>query len=272
MAGGEIGGRTPVAGPLGEPRPQRGAGLVAHGGGRLVAHPQPALVEPPHQVDVLAAAQVVVETAGGQEHVGPGHEGRRRHVGDPGAGPDARLARSEVEWRAHRLVPGQRRPAVRRRAGDARGDRRHAVVGELQQQRLQPSRLGMAIGVDERHDRRRHRRQTEVAGCRRSAIGRAPQHGGPWRHDRGVGAVVDDQHLVLRGQFRHQFAHRTVLHRDHDRDVLDAIRTAVGPRMDGTGVEEALGQLLGTGRHGFAGDQPAQHLGALLGEPEERQR
>ena len=84
----------------------RAAGVVVHLARRFVAAPPARLVEPPHEVDVLAEAEILVEPADVAQRLDAAHDRGRRHVADPGAAADAGRLGAEVERAVLALVAG----------------------------------------------------------------------------------------------------------------------------------------------------------------------
>jgi hypothetical protein len=126
---------------------------MADVGRRLVAHHPPGGDEAPHQVDVLAEPQGRVEAADPLEGLPAHDQGGRRHVRDPATRPHRGRSRTEVQWRTGFLVghePG-RSPAGGP-SHDARGDGGDRRVGQVEEQSVEPSRLGLAPGVDKGDD------------------------------------------------------------------------------------------------------------------------
>ena len=132
MAPGQRAGRRPVEGAADQEGPQRRRPVVRDRARGLVADVPSGLGQPPHQVDVLAAAQRRVEEVGPGRHVGPDDEGRARHEGDAAPRPDRALpgrpgratsAPPRSVQRADAAGPARcgapRRPPAGRRSGPA---------------------------------------------------------------------------------------------------------------------------------------------------------
>jgi len=175
------------------------------------------LVEAPHQVDVLAETQRLVESADGIEGLRSHHDHRRRHVAHPRPRADACRLAAQVEWRA-------------RFSGHPRRHQAHPGIVEVGEQRNEPvvGRRQLHVGVHERHERARHEWSGGVAGGGRSAVHGQP-HGGAVQ--RRLAPVVDRQAAV-------DVASPTELGRHH-RDVVGRERgRAARRRMDRSGVEQ----------------------------------
>ena len=246
MALGEgCGGRAvrEALGDEGAPRPPR---PVVDDGRRLVAAAPTCLDEAPDRVDVLAEAQRPLEPVDRPQCIGAHEDGRRRHVAQPRAWSDAAWLGSEVERRVPLLVGGD--GAGTGRAGDAWRDEADAVVGEVQQQRVEPTRHEADVGVDEGDQWRRRRPQSGVASDGGAGVGPQAQH--PCAGDRAhrwVRGIVDGDHggdaraaaddLRQRGLTEHERRH-------DDRHVGCGVRRRRWTRVDRPGLEQTLDEAV----------------------------
>ena len=272
MALGEgCGGRAVrvALGDEGAPRPPR---PVVDDGRRLVAAAPTCLDEAPDRVDVLAEAQRPLEPVDRPQCIGAHEDGRRRHVAQPRAWSDAAWLGSEVERRVPLLVGGD--GAGTGRAGDAWCDEADAVVGEVQQQRVEPTRHEADVGVDEGDQWRRRRSQSGVASDGGAGVGAQAQH--PCAGDRAhrwVRGIVDGDHggdaraaaddLRQRGLTEHERRH-------DDRHVGCGVRRRRWTRVDRPGLEQTLDEAV-VGDV-LAGGDACVHADAGSGQPEQPQR
>ncbi len=168
MAFGESGRRPPVRPSLAEPRLPVGARRVGDDDRGFVPHAVAGLVDAPDEIDVLADAHGLVEATDAAEHVRASDQAGGRYVRDAAPGTHARRLVAEVEGRMDGLVSGQ--GSRSRPADDAGRDEADALVGEVRQQRVEPPRSRLAVGVDERDESGGDRRQSRVAGGPRTAV------------------------------------------------------------------------------------------------------
>ena len=272
MAPGEQGGRRAVGDALVDEAPPRRSGAVVDDRGRLVAAPPPRRDQPPDRVDVLADAQTAVEAVDLLDRRRAGHEGGGGDVADPGAGGDAGRLGAEVEGGVGGLVAG---PAVVRRCrGHARGDEADPRILEMTEQRRQPPRTEIDVGVDERHQRRGHRCQTGVAGDGGPRVRAQPQEADALdRFDRRLRPVVDDHHRGDAGARRPELREAVGLdgeRRHHDGHVGGRERTGARRGMHGPGVEQPVDEP--GRRHVVAGDEAVEVPPTGGAEAEQAQR
>jgi hypothetical protein len=262
---------------------------------RLVAHGPAGVVEPPHQIDVLPDGEGSVEAADAAHHVGSGQQGGRGHVADAAAGSDPGGASAHVEGGARRLVPAQESARARRwiavgpERHDSGRDRGDGGIGEVGQERVEPSLPGLAVGVDEGDQRGGDVLEPGRAGAARTALARVAhdEHGGAvggplgGRHRFGAGIVDDDdrRHRPHRAQ---QVGGDDTAHRDDDGDVLRAEwrserreRGGGGPvGVDDPRIEQAAGEGGRTGPGGdrLAAPEPFDEVGAGIAEAQHPHR
>ena len=170
---------------------------MRHVDGRFVPDAPAGVRESPHQVDVLADAQGLVERDADGVQRGPADdECRTRHVRDPRARHDPRRQIAEVEAAA--LAGVAAGPRVVRLADDARCDGGDEWIGQMREQRGKPAAGRCAVAVDEGDELALHMRQSGVARGARTAVFVAPHEGrvmgGADSRDTGdvVRCVVDD--------------------------------------------------------------------------------
>ena len=95
VAPGQRGRRRAVEGLSAEECSQRGRAVASHGAVGDVPHLPPGFVEPPHEIDVLAAPQVRIEELGTGRRIRPHDYGR---AGDEGDGLPGRTGPGRVPW------------------------------------------------------------------------------------------------------------------------------------------------------------------------------
>jgi hypothetical protein len=222
--------------------------VVADGDVRGVADAQTAGVQPPDQVDVLADPQPGVERADVAHHGRPGDEGGGRHVGQPGAGCDARGPLAEVETGGGtRVAPGR---AVRRQGTHPRRDRGDERVGEVRHEPLGPVRGRHAVTVHKGHQ------------CGGDVV----QSGVPREAGATVDVAADELRAVLRGNGGDGGGvfGSVVDNEDGVPSVEpgEAAAEQLGPVADGDRDREIRGRA-GFGRHGVGepgvGEPPGEH-------------
>ena len=120
------------------------------------------------------------------------------------------------------------------RAGDAGRDEADAIVGEVQQQRVEPAGHQPDVGVDERDEWRRRRAESGVAGDGRAGVGPQPEHAGAGdRAHRWLRGVVDGDHAGHAGAAAHDLGERRLA--EHER------------RHDHRHVGRRVGDVVGRG-------------------------
>ena len=156
MADGQRAGRRAVVEPAPGPRPEGGAVPVGHGGGGLVADAVAGFVEPPDQVDVLADGHGDVEAVDLAQGRRRGRAGRPTARTTRGIGPARGRGGLRGRGAAAGLVAGHHAGGSPSRLDRRRGrDQRHPGRRGGGAARASPARE--AVGVDERHQRRRPR-------------------------------------------------------------------------------------------------------------------
>src|SRR6266581_4253037 len=143
--------RSTVVGTARQPRAGRSAVLVLNAARWLVAHVPALLGEPPHEVNILAAAKRFVE-AGPQRRTAD-DQGRAGHEWYPAPRQDPSTLRAAIQGRPDVLVAGQPTRAAPGETDDAWCDRPNERVGEVRQQLGEPAVLGHAVRVKKRDER-----------------------------------------------------------------------------------------------------------------------
>ena len=239
---------------------------------RLVAAPPSGLDETPHGVDVLADPQGAVEPADRPQGLGADEQRGGRHVAEAGARRDPAGLGPEIERGVALLVA---RDGARR--GPARHPRRHEghlLVGEVAEERFEPARRELHVGVDEGDEGRRDRAQAGVAGDGRPGVRPQPEDlRAVDRGDRRIRCVVDDDERGHAGTAGDDVADgpRVDAERGHDHgDGSGGVRRALGPGMDRPGVEEPVDEL--RRRDVLAGGDLFEGPDASGGQAEQPQR
>ena len=262
MAACERRGGRAVADALADPSPPGAARVVVHLARRFVAAAPARLVEPPDEVDVLAEAETLVEAADLAHRSNPAHDRSGGHVADAGAAADAGRFGPEVEWAAIALVAGDRARAVE--GADARGDERHAIVGEVGEQCVEPAVGQFDIGVDECDEGCGHVRSTGIAGSGGAAVGVQAERGAG---DRRRGAVVDHDRAVRSAGWPIAWS---VTARHDDGDIGLGERAGRRRRVDRAGFDQRADER---GRHDrIAVRDLVDERGAGVGDPEQLER
>ena len=227
MATGERGCRRAVGDPLGDERAPGPAWPVVDDRQRprsgSASRPRPAATR---RRRPRRGAATRSKPPIGAERVGAHDDRRGGDVAEPGPGSDAARLRTEVERRVPLLVAGD--GAGARRAGDAWRDEPDAIVGEVQEQRIEPAGHEPDVGVDEGDEGSRRRAQAGVAGDGRAGVGPQAQHGGAGDGaDRRLRGVVDGDHAGDAGAAAHDLGERRLTEherRDDDRHVGSGVR------------------------------------------------
>ena len=158
--------RLVVGHPPAVPHDRPDAILVGDDDLRLVADLPPGVVQAPHQIDVLAEHEPLVEP--GAERVASREHGGAGHVPDGAIGTHKRGTRTHVEGGARALVGGDR-AALALGGADTRSDQRHRRIAQVIEQPAGKPRRRDAIGVEETHEWRACHAQTRVP-CRGRAL------------------------------------------------------------------------------------------------------
>ena len=162
MASRQLGGGGAVAESLAKPRAEVRPHVMEDLDHRFVPASPPGLVEPPHEIDVLADSHRAVEAVDAAQGLDPADECGGWNIRDAGPSPHPSWSGAEVERAAHRVEPLQGTVAIG--GADPRcyeGDDR---VGEVGEQPVEPPGRNGDIGIDERHELRRHVIQPVLAG------------------------------------------------------------------------------------------------------------